>query len=207
MSQSPVTPLPVWPPLWLRLWHGTNAVLFLVLIVTGTSLHFADPTLPLVPFKLAYRLHTLAGVALALLYGVFLVANIVTGHWWQYVPKPERFFFRCWQQMRFLGRGIFEGEPPPFSPSPAQSFNALEQIIYGLVMYLVVPTSVLTGLVFLWPEFAPRMMFGVDGLLPVAVLHTVAGLVLTLFMIAHIYLGSTGATVAGLYRMMIKGMA
>ena len=37
-------------PAWIRLWHWLNAVLILVLGITGLSLHFADPKLPLVDF-------------------------------------------------------------------------------------------------------------------------------------------------------------
>ena len=36
------------PPLWIRIWHWTNALLIITLAVTGASLHFADPDLTLV---------------------------------------------------------------------------------------------------------------------------------------------------------------
>ncbi|MBP0575071.1 cytochrome b/b6 domain-containing protein, partial [Mycobacterium tuberculosis] len=61
-------------PVWLRLWHWTNAVLMIVLAVTGASLHFADPALMLVPFSLAARLHNIAGLALVAAYAFFVVA-------------------------------------------------------------------------------------------------------------------------------------
>ena len=52
------------------------------------SLHFADPNLLLVEFSLAVRIHNIAGVTLICAYLFFVVANIVTGNWWQFVPKP-----------------------------------------------------------------------------------------------------------------------
>ena len=42
-------------PAWIRLWHWLNAALIVVLGVTGLSLHYADPKLPLVDFELAVR--------------------------------------------------------------------------------------------------------------------------------------------------------
>jgi hydrogenase/urease accessory protein HupE len=52
-------------PLWIRLWHWSNALAIIVLSITGISLHFSDPGLPLVEFSLAARIHNIAGVCLA----------------------------------------------------------------------------------------------------------------------------------------------
>ena len=73
---------------WIRIWHWTNALLVLVLGVTGMSLHFADPKLPLVEFSLAVRIHNIAGVALIAAYAIFVVANIVSGNWWHFRASP-----------------------------------------------------------------------------------------------------------------------
>ena len=72
-------------------------------------------------------------------------------------------------------------------------------------MYLAMPGLILTGLIFLWPELAPDHVFGLDGLLPIAVAHYLIGLIIVLFMIGHIYLGTTGVTVTSLFKMMITG--
>ncbi|MBF0374332.1 MAG: cytochrome b/b6 domain-containing protein [Alphaproteobacteria bacterium] len=192
-------------PFWLRAWHWVNAALILVLIVTGGSLHFAQPDLPLVPFALAARLHDIAGVALAALYGFFVIANIVSGNWWQYVPKPGGFVKRCLVQTRFYCWDIFWGRPHPYPPTLAANFNSLQQIIYWFIMYFFMPILLLTGLMFLVPEWAPQRVLGLDGLLPIAMAHTAVGLVITLFLIGHIYLGTTGLKVTSLFRMMITG--
>ncbi|HYH19871.1 MAG TPA: cytochrome b/b6 domain-containing protein [Azospirillum sp.] len=192
-------------PPWIRIWHWTNALLIITLTITGASVHFADPNLPMVPFELATQIHNIAGLALTAAYVFFVVANIVSGNWWQYVPKPQGFLTRCLRQMRFYAWGIFRGEPHPYPPTPEANFNALQQIVYWFVMYILMPLLLVTGLVFLWPEFAPKSVFGMDGLLPVAVLHYLVGLVIVAFMVAHIYLGTTGHTVTSLFRMMVTG--
>ncbi|MBI5898569.1 MAG: cytochrome b/b6 domain-containing protein [Rhodocyclales bacterium] len=192
-------------PLWIRLWHWTNALLIIVLTVTGVSLHFADPKLPLVEFSLAARIHDIAGLALVAAYAFFALANIVTGNWWQYVPKPPGVIDRCLKQARWYVWGIFRGEPHPFPVTLQNNFNTLQSLIYWAIMYLAMPLLLLTGLIFLFPEFAPDRLFGMDGLLPVAVLHYLTGAAIVMFMIAHIYLGSTGNTVGAMYKTMITG--
>jgi thiosulfate reductase cytochrome b subunit len=192
-------------PGWLRMWHWINASLIIVLAVTGASLHFAGPDMPVVPFTLARATHNIAGLALATAYGFFVIANVVSGNWWQYVPKPGGFWRKVVRQMRFYAWGIFLGEPHPFPPTLEANFNALQQIIYWFVMYLAMPGLIVTGLVFLAPQLAPDRAFGFDGLLPVAVAHYLIGLVIVTFMLMHIYLGTTGVTAASLFKMMITG--
>jgi len=192
-------------PLWLRLWHWTNALLIIALTITGASLHFAGPDVPLVPFSLARALHNVAGLALVAAYGFFVIANILSGNWWQYVPKPGGFWRKVLRQMRFYAWGIFRGEPHPYPPTLENNFNALQQIIYWMVMYLAMPGLIITGLMFLAPQWAPDRAFGFDGLLPIAVAHYLIGLTIVCFMLAHIYLGTTGLRVTSLFRMMITG--
>jgi thiosulfate reductase cytochrome b subunit len=192
-------------PLWIRLWHWTNALLIITLTITGVSLHFADPKLPLVEFSLAARIHDIAGIALVALYGFFVIANIVTGNWWQYVPKPPGVMERILKQAKWYAYGIFRGEPHPYRVSEEANFNAMQAIAYWVMMYVVMPVMLITGLIFLMPEFAPDRLFGFDGLLPVAILHYLTGAVIIMFMIAHIYLGTTGKTATSMFKTMVTG--
>lgn len=192
-------------PLWIRIWHWTNAVLILVLTVTGISLHFSDPELMLVRFDLAARIHDIAGLALVALYGFFVVANIVSGNWWQYVPKPGQFLEKCRRQAYYYAVGIFRGEPHPYPPTAKANFNALQQLVYWIIMYFFMPLLLITGIMFLWPDLAPKSVFGYDGLMPVAVLHYLSAVVIVTFMVAHIYLGTTGLKATTLFKMMITG--
>jgi thiosulfate reductase cytochrome b subunit len=191
--------------LWIRLWHWTNALLIIFLVASGASLHFANSKLPLIPFELAARIHDIAGASLAALYVLFIFANMISGNWWQYVPKPGNFLKRCWQQVVYYCWGIFTGAPHPFPPTREGNFNPLQQIIYWFVMYLLMPTLIATGLIFLWPDFAPKRAFGMDGLLPIAMLHYLVAVAIVAFAIAHIYLATTGHRILTLFRMMITG--
>lgn len=46
---------------------------------------------------------------------------------------------------------------------------------------------------------------GMDGLIPVAMLHYIVGVFIIAFIIAHIYLGSCGSRVSTHFKMMITG--
>ncbi|WP_301101316.1 cytochrome b/b6 domain-containing protein, partial [Propionivibrio sp.] len=86
-----------------------------------------------------------------------------------------------------------------------EHFNVLQALTYWNVMYLLMPTVVISGLVYLYPEFAPDKLFGFDGLLPVAMLHYLTAAAILLFMMSHIYLGTTGKTVGSMFKMMFTG--
>jgi thiosulfate reductase cytochrome b subunit len=190
---------------WIRIWHWTNAALILVLGTTGISLHFADPNLPFVEFSLAVRVHNIAGVMLAAAYAFFVIANLVTGNWWQFVPKPPGIVQRLVAQARWYSFGIFRDDPHPHSPTKDEHFNVLQALTYWSVMYLLMPLIILSGLIYLYPQFAPDKMFGFDGLLPIAMLHYLSAAAVLLFMLSHIYLGTTGKTVGAMFKMMFTG--
>jgi len=190
---------------WIRIWHWTNAALILTLGITGMSLHFANPNLPLVEFSLAVRIHNVAGVTLIAAYLFFVIANIVSGNWWQFVPKPPGILKRLITQGNWYAYGVFRGDPPPHEPTPVEHFNVLQAVTYWSVMYLLMPVIILSGLVYLYPQFAPDKLFGFDGLLPVALLHYLSATAILLFMLSHIYLGTTGKTVGQMFKMMFTG--
>lgn len=190
---------------WIRIWHWTNALLIVVLIVTGISVHFSDPDLPLVEFSLAVSVHNIAGVTLIFTYLVFVIGNIVSGNWWQFVPKPPGVVPRMMAQTKWYAFGIFRGDPSPHEPTPAEHFNAMQAVMYWFIMYVLMPIVILSGLVYLYPQFAPDKLFGFDGLLPIAMLHYLSAAAILFFLVSHIYLGTTGKKVSTMFKMMFTG--
>jgi thiosulfate reductase cytochrome b subunit len=192
-------------PLWLRLWHWLNALLIITLCITGFSLHFAGPDAHVVEFSLAVRIHNIAGVSLAILYFVFVIANALSGNWWQYVPKPPGILHRCWLQVRYYCFGVFKGEPEPFPVTKEANFNALQSLIYWFIVYVNMPITVVSGLIYLTPLYVPREFFGFDGHLLVALIHYLSAVLILLYLIAHMYLATMGATVTSMLKTMITG--
>ena len=72
-------------------------------------------------------------------------------------------------------------------------------------MYALMPLSVGSGVLLLFPILAPERALGRAGLWPMAMLHLTVGYLLTLFLVVHIYLATTGETFFSLIREMITG--
>ena len=190
---------------WIRLWHWTNAALIVTLGVTGLSLHFASPELPLVDFALAVRIHNTAGVLLIVTYLGFVVGNIVTGNWWQFVPKPPGILQRIVRQALWYGIGIFRGEPHPFKPSSLNKHNPLQRLTYLGILVCVSPLLWITG--WLLYFYGSWKAWGLEtlSLEAVAVAHTVGAFLMLAFLISHLYLVTTGRTPTAHLKAMVTG--
>lgn len=192
-------------PFWLRLWHWANAALFLVLIVTGLAMHYSSPANTLLPFQTARLLHNTTGIALALAYLYFVLGNLLSPNGKHYVPTRRELTEGLFRQMKFYLVGIFRGDPHPHHHSDEFKFNPLQKITYLGIMYIAAPVVIVSGLMLLFPEMAPKRVWNFAGILPVAVLHSAAGFFVSLFLVGHVYLASTGDTVTENYRAMVTG--
>lgn len=192
-------------PLWLRLWHWANAALFLALVLSGVSLHYADPSFPWIPFRVARSMHNVAGVVLAALYAAYFVANVLTANWRQYVPDTRDLANGVRRQAGYYLAGVFRGAEHPYEPTARRKLNPLQGLAYGGVMYLAAPALIATGLLLLFPEAAPDRALGAGGVWPVAVAHSVLAFLLTLFLIGHVYLATVGASILSGVRSMVTG--
>lgn len=190
---------------WLRAWHWLNALTFLLLIVSGISMHFADVDSPWISFQLATAVHNIAGLVLVGLYLIFFIGNVASGNHRHYVPTLRGLIGRLFKQIGFYLVGIMKGDPHPYEASEESKFNPMQQLAYIAVMYIMMPILLISGLLLQIPELAPDKFMGAGGIWPMAVGHSIIGFFLTLFTVVHIYLGSTGATVGDFYKNMITG--
>lgn len=192
-------------PLWLRIWHLLNALLMLLLILSGISLHFSATSNFLFPFETGVLLHNISGILLTLNYIFYFIMNIVSGNIKYYIPTFKGLMSDLWTQAKFYLLGIFGREPHPFQIDEKRKFNPLQQITYLGVMYFLVPIIIISGWALLFPEFAPDEFLGMGGVWPMALLHTIVGYLLTIFMVGHIYLGTTGEHPAEYFKTIITG--
>ena len=191
-------------PLWIRIWHMINAVLCLILIITGLSIQFSNPSV-VVKFKTAISVHNIAGVLLAIIYIAFFIGNLFTTNGHHYIMPVRGFFKRLIIQIRYYTIGIFKKENPPFPITPDQKFNPLQQFTYVATMYLLVPLIVLSGFGLLYPEMTLKSLLGASGLELTDFLHVTVGFFITLFMCIHIYFCTIGKTPASNFKSMING--
>ena len=192
-------------PLWLRLWHWLNAAFFLVLIVSGLALHYSTPANTILPFQTARILHNFTGIALSSAYLVFLLGNVFTPNGKHYIPTRRELTEGLWTQLKYYLVGIFRNDPHPYRHSDLQKFNPIQKLTYLGIMYVAAPIVIASGLLLLFPELAPRRIWNVSGVLPMAILHSAVGFLLSLFLVGHIYLASTGETIAANYEAMFLG--
>jgi thiosulfate reductase cytochrome b subunit len=190
-------------PWWVRVWHWTTALLFVPLIATGIVLHFATPGFEPIPYATATTVHDVAGILLAIAYGIYLPIALVSGHWREYLPARRGLWSRVRGELSFQVVGTVRGERPP---AGVARFNPLQQLAYSMIVFLVLPSLTVSGLLYLYPEEAPRWL-GLEVLWPLAATHYALGVLATVFFILHVYMGVLGPGAAVVLRRMTRGHA
>lgn len=192
-------------PLWVRLWHWAIAVLFVILVVTGVILTYSTSDFALMNYALADTLHQVTGIMFAILFAAFLVAAGVSGHWRRY----QRQWQGLWSRIRIHGANVVNGNEkagdsgsiaPPRIERTRGFLILVQQLLSIFSIVVLSPLLVITGLVLLYPEWAPAEVAGLGGIWPLALAHYVVGLIGALFLLFHAYI----ATINGLRRM-IRG--
>lgn len=192
-------------PRWLRLWHWTNALMFLVLIITGVSLQYAGPDYMIIRFDTAVRYHNIAGIVVTLGFIFFIIANRITSNKKYYRIKKKGFNKRLMKQVQYYTVGIFKNEEPPYPVSVKRKFNPLQKLSYVAAMYILLPLVIITGFAMLFPEINPESIFGIPGIYLTDLIHITIGFVLSIFMVIHIYFCTIGTTVWSHFNSMFTG--
>jgi thiosulfate reductase cytochrome b subunit len=194
-------------PKWLRAWHVLNALLFLILIVTGLSMQYTDKenAAYVVGFSMAVKWHNFAAMALTINYIVFVTGNLFTNNGSYYRISRKDFVSDLISQLKYYSWGMFKGEKHPFPVTEKRKFNPLQKVTYVLAMYLAVPLLIISGFGLLFPEITIKSFFGVSGLILTDILHITMGFFLSIFMIIHIYTCTLGAKPTSLFWGMISG--
>lgn len=194
-------------PVWVRLWHVLNAVLILILIITGISMQYTGKaeSAMLVGFARAVKWHNIAAIILIFNYVFFVIGNIFTANGKYYRIEKRNFFSDLLKQLKYYSWGMFRGEKHPFPVSIERKFNPLQRISYVLAMYVALPLLIISGLGLLFPETVINRFFGISGLIITDILHISMGFCLSVFLIVHIYTCTLGARPFSLFRGIITG--
>ena len=194
-------------PKWLRAWHVLNAVLFVILIVTGLSMQYTDKenTSYIVGFARAVKWHNFAAIILIINYILFVTGNLLTNNGKYYSIGRKDFLSDLVKQLKYYSWGMFKGEKHPFPVTEERKFNPLQKLTYVLAMYVAVPLLIISGIGLLFPEITIPRFFGVSGLILTDILHITMGFFLSVFMVIHIYTCTLGAKPSSLFWGMISG--
>lgn len=194
-------------PKWLRLWHVINAVLFLILIVTGISMQYTDKenAAYVVGFAKAVKWHNFAALILTISYIFFVAGNLGTNNGHYYRIGKKNFISDLVKQLKYYSFGMFKGKKHPFPVTEKRKFNPLQKVTYVLAMYVAMPLLIISGVGLLFPEITIPRFLGASGLVLTDILHITMGFFLSVFMVIHIYTCTLGSTPTSLFRGMITG--
>jgi thiosulfate reductase cytochrome b subunit len=193
-------------PVWIRLWHWFNALLYLVLIMTGLSMQYSNPEFPMLRFDLAVSIHNTCGILLTLNYLVIILGNIFTTNGLFYKIKRKGFIHELVSQADYYLFGIFKGNKAPYPINSERKFNPLQKISYVAVLYFMMPFVIITGWAMIFPELIfVNKLFGTSGLHVTDLVHILMGFILSLFMFVHIYLCTIGKPAGTHFRAMLSG--
>lgn len=184
-----------------RFWHWMQSVLIFFLAFTGFEIHgFYD----FFGFREAVIYHNIAAYMFIGLIVFAIFWHATTGQWKQYVPT----FKNIRAQLEYYLFGIFKNAPHPTKRTVLSKLNPLQKITYFALKILVIPMSVTSGLLYMFYRYPTKHgmeTININSLEYVAIFHTVAALLLILFLVMHLYLITTGETVTSNLKAMLTG--
>src|SRR4030042_2912737 len=180
-------------PLPIRIWHWLNALGFIILILTGANIR---NIINIFSVETAVEIHSWLGFILLTNYCIWFFYYILTMNIKIYIPPlhhPIEFAKKALRQAKFYGLGIMVGEQNPHHSTPDNKFNPMQQVSYLMIMALLIPVQIITGL-FLWDPklFAP--IVNPIGIQIFDMIHILLWIFFSAFMIVHFYLATLGHT-------------
>ncbi len=184
-----------------RFWHWMQAAVIIFLGVTGFEIH---GSFTFFGYEQDVEYHDIAAWSFIMLIVLAIFWHITKGEWRQYLPTWKNLK----AQANYYIFGIFRNAPHPTKKTVLTKLNPLQKLVYAGLKVLLIPTMVLTGLVYMfyrYPQQNEVLSLNISGLQTVALLHTLGAFLLVSFFVAHLYLITTGHTVTSNLRAMITG--
>jgi thiosulfate reductase cytochrome b subunit len=186
-------------PLFERFWHWAQALLIILLLVTGFEVH---GTYRLLGFERAVDTHIVVAWTLVGLWVFAIFWHFTTGEWRQYVPTLKKVD----AMVKYYVYGIFTDAPHPFRLTRLQKHNPLQRLAYLGMMTFIGPLLWVTGWLYLfyasWPAWGLERHLSLEW---VSFFHTAGAFMMLLFLITHLYLITTGHTVFSHLKAMFTG--
>lgn len=186
-----------------RLWHWLQTITILVLAFTGLVIHKPE-MFGMFSFKGVVLVHNIMAALLVANATLALIYNLISGDIKRFIPEPKGFFNQAIVQAKFYINGIFKGEEHPFEKTREKRLNPLQIVTYVAVLNVLLPLQVITGILMWGVQQWPQIAIKLGGLPFLAPLHTLVAWSFISFIIAHVYLTTTGHTpMAGIKSMVI----
>lgn len=183
-----------------RLWHWSSALLIISMIITGFEIH---GTFSLIGFESAVNLHILAAWTLIAFWFLGIFWHLVTGEWKQYVPSNAN---KLIAMMKYYAIDIFVGGGHPHHKTRREKLNPMQRLAYLAIHVMILPLTVLTGLLYFFYPYWDNIGLGGWSLAPVALAHTALAFAVLTFLVVHLYLAlTTSKEPLGYLKAMVTG--
>jgi thiosulfate reductase cytochrome b subunit len=189
----------------IRIWHVINAILILLLIISGLSMQYSDPANPFIRFDLAVNIHNIAGFLLIFDYLLFILGNTISKNGRHYRIQLKGLKERLTVQFRYYTFGVFKGESAPYQITKKMKFNPIQQVTYFITMYVLMPLIFVTGLPMLFSGAFIQQLFGSQAYFVTDILHITVGFLLSIFLVIHVYFCTFGATPVSNFKSIVTG--
>lgn len=190
-------------PLLERLWHWAQALCIVILIITGIIIHWPEYFKGW--FDFAVSVHNWFGIATVVLFLIWLLYNIFSGRISHYFPNKGDIPRRVIVQAKFYGWGIFKHEPHPYPPREDDKFNPLQKLAYLSFQVVLMPILLISGILYMYPETFSGVIEAIGGMTVLAIIHYLLGALFASFLVAHLYLATTGETIGENFKAIITG--
>jgi len=130
--------------------------------------------------------------------------HFTTGEWKQYIPTLRNIK----AQLNYYIFGIFNNAPHPTKKTVLTKLNPLQKLTYFGLKILVIPVILTSGLLYMLYRYPQRHgieSLNIESLEIIAIVHTAGAFLLLAFIIAHLYLITTGEKVTSNLKAMITG--
>jgi len=185
-----------------RFWHWMQAILIIFLGFTGFEIH---GSISFFGYQNAVQYHNIAAYTFIVLIVFAIFWHLSTGEWKQYLPTLENIK----AQIDYYFFGIFRNAPHPTKKTVLSKLNPLQKLVYAGLKILVIPVMVISGLLYMFYRYPQKdgaiQVLNIGSIEPIALLHTFGAFLLIAFVIAHLYLITTGTTVTSNLKAMITG--
>lgn len=190
-----------------RIWHWLQAVVIILLILTGFAVHYPDRFGILGSMANGLRWHTWVGFGLILNAFLGIFYHVTAEKYHHFIPRMDDFSSAAVRQARFYLYGIFKGETHPLETDPRRKLNPLQKITYLVILNVLLPFQMITGVLMWGADRWPRLFDRAGGLWVLGPAHTLGAYLLVSFLFGHLYLATTGSTPLTLLRAMVTGSA
>lgn len=184
-----------------RFWHWMQAIIIFFLAATGFEIH---GSISFFGYQNAVKYHNIAAYVFIVLIVFAIFWHFTTGEWKQYLPTITNMK----AQINYYLFGIFRNAPHPTRKTVLSKLNPLQKLVYFALKILVIPTMVISGLLYMfyrYPQKGAIQGLNIDSVQVIAIFHTAGAFLLISFIVVHLYLITTGSSITSNLKAMITG--